>query len=219
MPNISNEQELTDAIADKHFRVSIFGSAQPEKSDPVYREVYELAKEIGELGFDIVTGGGPGLMEAANAGHQDGSAGKDSHSIGLTIRLPFEAEANTHLDIRKHFTRFSNRLDTFMILSQVCVVAPGGVGTCLEFFYTWQLTQVDHICNVPIILYGDMWEGLLEWLKDVPLAQGLIGERDMDNLLFVKDRATVIRKITQLYEIYEQEGDNFCLNYKKYKID
>ncbi len=219
MKSIKTEKELADTIAEKRFRVSIFGSAQTKKEEPVYQDIYELGKEIGSMDFDLVTGGGPGLMEAANAGHQAGSIDSDSHSIGLTIKLPFEVGANPHLDIEQHFTRFSNRLDTFMILSQVCVVAPGGVGTCLEFFYTWQLTQVNHICNIPIILYGDMWEGLLEWLEKVPQARGMIGARDMDNLLLAEDRATVMRKITQLYEIYESEGDNFCLNYRKYKLD
>lgn len=217
--DIKGDKDIADALKEKHFRVSLFGSAQTKEGDPLYKDIYELSKEIGNLGFDIVTGGGPGLMEAANAGHREGAEGTDAHSIGLTIKLPFESEPNEHLDIEKNFERFSNRLDTFMILSQVCIVTPGGVGTCLEFFYAWQLTQVNHICNMPIILYGEIWEELIEWLKTKPLAQGLIGARDMDNILMATTHETVLRKITQLHDIYEKEGDDFCLNFKKYKID
>ena len=211
--------DLSEEIQKDHFRVSIFGSAQTSKGDELYCDVYELAKQIGNLGFDIVTGGGPGLMEAANAGHQAGARDNEARSIGLTIKLPFEAVPNKHLDIKQDFDRFSNRLDTFMVLSQVCIVTPGGVGTCLEFFYSWQLTQVNHICNIPIILYGDLWPGLVKWLEEFPLKRGLIGSHDMDSLLMADNDDVVLRKITQLHEIYLREGDNFCLNFKKYKID
>ncbi len=214
---INVDQEL----AENHFRVSIFGSARIKPEDQAYQDVFALAKEIGFHGFDIVTGGGPGIMEAANAGHEAGQKtnGNGSHSIGLTIRLPFENEGNKHLDVKKHFDKFSNRLDTFMALSQAVVVAPGGIGTCLELFYSWQLTQVKHICNIPIIVYGDMWAELIQWVKNYPLKQGYVSPHDMDNVLVAKNHEHVMKKILQLHEIYEKEGEDFCLNFKKYKVD
>ena len=118
---------------DAHYRVAIFGSARIREGDPVYRDIFEIAREVAECGFDIVTGGGPGIMQAANAGHK--SVLTETHSIGLRITLPFEQETNKYLDIKKDFERFSSRLDTFASLSDVIIVAPGGIGTLLEFFY------------------------------------------------------------------------------------
>lgn len=201
------------------FRVAVFGSARLQPGDDIYTSIYELAKEIGERGFDIVTGGGPGLMEAANAGHRAGTNGNGAHSIGLTIELPFEVEGNKHLDIKQHFDRFSQRLDTFMALSQVVVVTPGGIGTCLELFYSWQLTQVKHICHIPIILCGEMWTELLEWIKKYPLQQKLMSSEDMSNILVAEDNQDVMKKILKLHEVFKKEGENFCLNFQKYKID
>lgn len=214
-----SQKHLESEAHQDHFRVAIFGSARIDQSDPVYQDVFSLAEQLGQQHFDVVTGGGPGLMEAANAGHRKGSNGNGSHSIGLTIELPFEAEGNKHLDMKQHFEKFSNRLDTFMVLSQAVVVMPGGIGTCLELFYSWQLTQVKHICNIPIILYGQMWENLIEWITSNPLKQGYMNASDLNNILIAKDTDQVMQKITQLNEIYQKEGDNFCLNYKKYKIN
>lgn len=202
----------------RDFRVAIFGSARIKPEDQIYQDIYALSYDIGKAGFDIVTGGGPGLMEAANAGHKVGSGDNGAHSIGLTIELPFEVEGNDHLDLKKHFEKFSSRLDTFMALSQAVVVTPGGVGTCLEFFYAWQLTQVKHICNIPIILCGEMWAELLTWLEKYPVKAGFISPRDLNNVLVAKTNEEVMKKILQIHEIYENEGDKFCMNFKKYKL-
>src|SRR3990167_4061590 len=121
-------------IEKEHFRVAIFGSARVNQKDENYRLVFQLAKLLGSEGIDIVTGGGPGTMEAANAGHKLDI----SHSYGLLIKLPREQRANAHLDVKKEFTKFSERLHEFMKLSNAVVVAPGGIGTTLEFFYTLQ---------------------------------------------------------------------------------
>jgi len=144
-----------------HYRVTIFGSARISEGDEQYQDVYSIARGLAAEGFDIVTGGGPGLMQAANAGSQSVTNG--GKSIGLNIKLPSEQHPNLFLDIKEEFDRFSTRLDTFMALSDAVVVAPGGVGTMLEFFYTWQLVQVQQICETPIILYGEIWTGLLQW--------------------------------------------------------
>ena len=138
----------------KRFRVVIFGSARIEEGDPNWNVIYDLAKRIAEVGIDVVTGGGPGLMNAASQGHNAGDISKNVQSIGLQIMLPKKQIDAEHLDIKKEFSRFSERLDNFIDLANAVVVAPGGVGTMLEFFYVWQLMQVRMIHNVPIILLG-----------------------------------------------------------------
>lgn len=173
---------LTDM--ETHFyRVSIFGSARIKPNSPHFKEVYELAYELSKRGADIVTGGGPGLMRAANQGAQAGS--EISRSIGLPIELPFEANANNHLDMKRHHRRFSSRLDEFMRISNAVVVTAGGIGTLLELFYTWQLIQVKHIKRMPILLLGagPMWEELLEWLAKWPVSMKLMSEEDLGHLV------------------------------------
>jgi len=202
----------------KVFRVAIFGSARIKRGQPRYNEIYTLAKMLGERGIGIVTGGGPGLMEAANYGHVKGRKDKKSHSIGLGIKLPREQDFNPHLDVKKEFKRFSNRLDKFMLLSNAVVVAPGGVGTLLEFFYTWQVSQVKQICNIPIILLGKQWGGLIEWLKKAPLKNKFLEKKDLDLLFLAKNCGEVIEIIDDSYEAYKKGDKNFCLNYKKYKL-
>ena len=202
----------------KHFRITIFGSARIKEGDRTYKKIYNLSKDIGKHHFDIITGGGPGLMDAANAGHMAGSLNNKSKSIGLLIKLPYEQSSNSHLDIKQSFDRFSQRLDTFMVLSHVVVVAAGGIGTCLELFYTWQLTQVKHICSIPIILYDSMWNELLEWVKKYPLQRKYIENFDLHNIIVCKTHKEVMQRIMQFHNIYEKEGENFCLNYKKYDI-
>jgi len=180
----------------KHFRVAIFGSARIGKEDRVYHQVTELAKEIAENDIDIVTGGGPGLMEAANLGERL-SNNSNSSSIGLTIQLPKEAKGNRHLDVKQHFQKFSNRLDHFMLLSNVVVIMPGGIGTCLELFYTWQLTQVHHIEPIPIILCGQMWRELIDWVRNQPLEQKLLSPEDLNNIYCVDSNEEVLEIIFQ----------------------
>jgi len=217
------KQEKKDRLSKEekreHFRVTIFGSARIQKNDKIYKDVSALAEEIGKHNFDIITGGGPGLMQAANEGHQKGKKSGKAHSIGITIELPFESKANKYLDIRKHFERFSDRLDEFMILSNVAVVMPGGIGTCLELFYSWQLTQVKHICNMPIILVGDMWAELIEWAKGTMLKEGRMSPEDLNNIFVVKDNEEAMKIILKANDVYIKEGENYCLNFKKYKLD
>ncbi len=116
---LENGIEVPQEINPDHFRVSIFGSARIEENDPRYNQIYRLAKLIAREGMDVVTGGGPGIMEAANKGHEDGRGNLDVHSIGLNIALPMEQSSNKHLDIKKDFQQFSKRLDYFMHLSNV----------------------------------------------------------------------------------------------------
>ena len=190
----------------KHdFRVAIFGSARIKPNDDVYRRVYRLAKEVGRHGFDVVTGGGPGLMEAANAGHEEGDKNHRSDKIGLTIQLPWEADANKHLEMKQHFNKFSGRLDTFMALSNVAVIVPGGIGTCLELFYCWQLIQVRHIHPIPVILIGKMWSQLISWVKKYPLKDGLISPKDLDNIHIVSSNKKAMEIIMKTHRKFKKD--------------
>ena len=186
------DKVITDMGTD-FYRVSIFGSARIKPDTKEYKGVYTLAKELAENGADIVTGGGPGLMEAANAGAKEGSSSK-SKSFGIRIDLPFEATPNEHLDIKFYHKRFSSRLDEFMRISHAVVVTPGGIGTLLELLYTWQLIQVNHISARPIILVGDMWNGFLDWIKSEPLKAQLLDKSDFDNIIIVKN----VHEVTKL---------------------
>ena len=196
-------QQLNNIVADldtvitdmgtEFYRVSIFGSARIKPDTKEYKGVYTLAKELAENGADIVTGGGPGLMEAANAGAKEGSSSK-SKSFGIRIDLPFEATPNEHLDIKFYHKRFSSRLDEFMRISHAVVVTPGGIGTLLELLYTWQLIQVNHISARPIILVGDMWNGFFDWIKSEPLKAQLLDKSDFDNIVIVKN----VHEVTKL---------------------
>lgn len=199
-----------------HYRVVIFGSARIKEGDPVYKDVFFLAKELALLGIDIVTGGGPGLMQAASAGHK--SIRSDTLSIGLNIKLPRGQKASRFLDIKKEFDRFSSRLDTFMSLSDAVVVAPGGIGTLLELFYSWQLVQVHEICETPIILYGDLWTPLVEWLRTEVLKRGLFDSQDMHHMFHLTSIDKVLRLIKKIHQD-RSRMDHVCVNYNKYRVE
>lgn len=208
--------DIESELGEKHFRVAVFGSARIKEHDPLYDEIYKLSKLIAAEGIDVVTGGGPGLMHAANKGHKD--ALKKFHSIGLPIKLASEEKSNEHLDIKKEFDRFSKRLDHFMLLSNAVVVAPGGVGTLLELFYTWQLVQVKHICNTPIILFGEMWPDMINWLQKWPLERNYLSLEDLKLLYYTRDSETAMKIIREAYENFKKDGGEFCLNYKKHRL-
>lgn len=190
----------------KGFTVAIFGSARIREGSAIYREIHDLAAMISEAGMNIVTGGGPGLMDAASKGHYAGRKHKNAKSIGLRVRLPFEEKESRHLDIKKEFKHFSTRLDGFIRHSNVVVVAPGGVGTLLEFAYTWQLLQVKHISNIPIILLGRMWFDFVKWIRKGPLKHGLINPEDVDMLFLAGDIHEAFSVIKNAYELYEREN-------------
>jgi len=200
------------------FRVSIFGSARTKPGSSEYDETFRLGKMCAEQHIGVVTGGGPGQMDAANAGHE--SVDPDgTNSIGLTIRLPWEGEHNEHLDIFKHFDKFGDRLDHFMALSNAVVISPGGIGTCLEFFYTLQLTQVRHICPIPIILMDPMWTSLNDWLLTQPVERGFVSPKDLNNVFVVNNPDEAMEIISQAKKAFDAGGGEVCLNSKVYKLD
>lgn len=198
------------------FRVVIFGSARIKKGDKTYKQVYELAKGIGKAGADIVTGGGAGLMEAASKGHEDGTPHNEYKTIGLNIKLPFEQKANKHLDIVEEFEQFSDRLNTFVGISNVIVVAEGGIGTVLELFFSWQLMQVKHIWKMPIILIGDMWGDLIKWIRKRQLRRKLIAKEDLEYVVAVKNIKQAIRIIEKAHKAFKKDGPEACINWRNY---
>jgi uncharacterized protein (TIGR00730 family) len=145
------------------YRVSIFGSARMQPSDPIYQDVKYLAGSITKLGCDIVTGGGPGLMQAANEGSVAADPDNQTQSIGLRIDLDFEQAANPFVEHLYLHQTFFSRLHHFVMLSNAFVVVPGGIGTAFEMMMVWQLLQVGKLHDAPLILLGDMWQDLVDW--------------------------------------------------------
>lgn len=208
--------DIDKELLKNEFRVTIFGSARIPESDPIYKDTFKLAQGVGEMGLDLITGGGPGLMEAASKGHQAGDTAGKAHSIGLNIILPFEQKPNESLDVVSNHERFSTRLDDFMLLSNVVVVMPGGIGTCLEFFYTWQLIQVKHVCRIPVILVGEMWRQLIFWAIDNPLKDGYFDAKDMESIVVVDDADEALEVIKKAKKHHEELGPDVCVNWKEY---
>lgn len=194
------EEELRQLDNDKFYRVCIFGSARIKPESKEYTEVYDLARMLAWENIDILTGGGPGLMEAANKGAQLGKTEKNTKalSFGLSIELEWEPLPNSHLDIKRHHYRFSSRLDDFMRLSHSVIATPGGIGTLLEVYFAWQLIQVKHMSFRPIVLMDkNYWTGLIDWMKDIQLARGLVSEKDFDCISIVDTPEEVFEIVSQ----------------------
>ena len=172
---VNNLTRLRPTRRDR-YRVTIFGSARIDADHWAYATVRDLAAELTRLGCDIVTGGGPGLMRAANEGARLADAGTDAGSVGIRVDLPFEQEINPFVgQVFEHRTFFS-RLHHFVLVSDAFVVVPGGIGTALETMMVWQLLQVRKLYDTPLILAGEMWAEMIEWARrsmlrpDGPLA-------------------------------------------------
>lgn len=155
------------------YRVTIFGSARAQAGTFGYEETKRTAAALAAMGCDIITGGGPGLMQAANEG---ASSSPSAQSIGIRVDLPFEQDVNAFVTQAYEHRTFFTRLHQFVLTSDAFVVAPGGIGTVLEMMMIWQLLQVRHLQDTPLILVGKMWPGLVEWARhsmlsmDPPLA-------------------------------------------------
>ncbi len=158
---------LTRVRPTKHerYRVTIFGSARAKPGTYVYDEVKRVAAALAEMGCDIVTGGGPGLMQAANEGASAASAPERSRSVGIRVELPFEQESNPFVKQAFEHKTFFTRLHQFVLMSDAYVVSPGGIGTVLELMLIWQLLQVEHVHDTPLILVGKMYAELVDWAK------------------------------------------------------
>jgi uncharacterized protein (TIGR00730 family) len=154
----------------ERYRVTIFGSARAQPGTPVYDEVKRVATALAEMGCDIITGGGPGLMQAANEGAAAADAPERNRSVGIRVDLPFEQEANPFVAQAFEHKTFFTRLHHFVLTSDAFLVAPGGIGTVLELMMVWQLLQVRHVRDTPLILVGKMWAELVGWTRTHLLA-------------------------------------------------
>jgi uncharacterized protein (TIGR00730 family) len=174
-----------DALARVGPAVTIFGSARVPPGSPQYETARDVARRLGERGFSVITGGGPGIMEAANRGAREAGA----PSIGCNIELPFEQHINPYVDIAINFRYFFVRKTMFVKYAEAFVIFPGGFGTLDELFEALTLIQTGKVRDFPVILFGsDYWKGLLDWVKGTLLKEGKISADDV-NLLVVTDSA------------------------------
>ena len=179
--------------------VSIFGSARTKPTDRYYDETVKIAEKIVKQGFGVITGGGPGLMEAANKGAQQG----DGTSVGLVIELPFEQKINPYIDKDKHinFDYFFVRKVMFIKYAQAFVVMPGGFGTLDELFEALTLIQTEKIKKFPIVLFGsDFWSGLIDWIKKTLLEEyHNVSPEDLDLIKIVDDVDEAVKHVSQFH--------------------
>lgn len=169
-----------DTLADLGPAVTIFGSARTASSAPYYGSGEQLAAQLVAAGYAVITGGGPGLMEAANKGACEAGG----TSVGLGIELPFEQQLNEYVDLGLNFRYFFARKTMFLKYSQAFICMPGGYGTLDELFEVLCMVQTGKVTNFPIVLFGcEFWGGLVEWIQQRLLADGMISEQDTDLFL------------------------------------
>ena len=186
-----------DAVADiARPAVSIFGSARAGEAHPAYPRVVELGRQFALAGFAVVTGGGPGLMEAANRGAKEAGG----VSIGFNIELPHEQEANPYLDLELTFRHFYVRKTMFVKAADGFVIVPGGLGTLDELFEALTLIQTDKVADFPVVLFGSgYWAGLLGWLRERVLGEGMISTVDLALLTLTDDPAEAVALVAEAY--------------------
>ena len=176
--------------------VSIFGSARTEPEHPYYQKAEEIARLLSNAGFSIVSGGGPGIMEAANKGAYQGK----SKSIGLNIQLPHEQKANPYQEISLNFRHFFSRKVMFVKYAAAYVVLPGGFGTLDEFAEILTLIQTGKSRRIPIVLVeSEFWSGLLAWFKQTLVTEGTISAEDLDLIQVIDEPPLVVDAIFNYY--------------------
>jgi len=202
---VNNLSRLRPSKKDR-YRVTVFGSARPDPQHWVYQQVKRMCVELSALGCDIVTGGGPGLMQAANEGAREGAAGQ---SIGIRVELPFEQEANPFVAQAFQHESFFTRLHQFVLMSDAYIVAPGGIGTVLEAMMVWQLLQVRHLQGTPLILAGPMWGGLVDWVRATMRRPGfeLVSEQDLEIVQCVSDGDQAIAIVREHHARWQAARD------------
>jgi uncharacterized protein (TIGR00730 family) len=195
-----------DALAELGTAVTIFGSARTKPDDPHYETAVAMAKALGEAGFSIITGGGPGIMEAGNKGAKLAGV----QSVGLNIELPFEQHLNPYVDLSVDFRYFFTRKVMLVKYAQAFVIFPGGFGTIDELFESLTLIQTGKVQNFPVVLFDTAyWGGLVDWLKSSMLAGGKISAEDLDLLILTDSveeaRDTIVRCLQDSDWRYGQE--------------
>ncbi len=197
-----------DALAHIPPSVAIFGSARTKPDDPMYTLAVETARLLAKAGFGIITGGGPGIMEAANKGAQEGG----NLSIGCNIELPFEQEHNSYLDIALDFRYFFVRKTMFVKYSSAFIIYPGGFGTMDELFEALTLIQTKKVSHFPVILCGSKyWEGLINWIRDTMLMTEKISSEDAGLLQLSDDPEEICKLVRDAYRAstqLEKENSN-----------
>src|SRR6266550_2097689 len=188
--------------------VAIFGSARAKAEDPAYVAAVETARLLAKAGFGIITGGGPGIMEAANKGAQEGG----NISIGCNIELPFEQKPNPYLDISLDFRYFFVRKTMFVKYAEAFVIFPGGFGTMDELFEALTLIQTRKVNHFPVILYDSKyWGGLINWIRDTMLSTNKVSQEDVGLLMLSDDPQEICRLVIEAYqEDYIQERANLA---------
>lgn len=185
--------------------VSIFGSARLKEDDPDYKLAEEIAYKLGKKGYGIITGGGPGIMEAANKGAKK----SNTSSIGVGIELPFESGNNQYIDYDKNLqcNYFHVRKVMFLKYSQAFVIMKGGVGTLDELFETITLAQTGKTAKFPIFLVNSSyWSGLVDWMKDTMLKEGTISKLDFDLFRIVDTANEVVESFDEFFSKYRKEN-------------
>jgi len=202
---VVNDLTRVRPVQRKAYRVTIFGSARVERGHWVYEAVRDLGAELTRLGCDIVTGGGPGLMQAANEGARIADPEGRQQSVGIRVELPFEQEVNAFVNQAYEHGTFFTRLHHFALVSDAFVVVPGGIGTVLEMMMIWQLLQVRKLYDTPLIVAGAMWGDLVEWARrsmlrpDAPLAS----PEDMAIPHCVTDGAAIVRILREHHALWK----------------
>jgi uncharacterized protein (TIGR00730 family) len=188
--------EFVDGVEALHHigpAVTIFGSARVKPEDPAYKKASEIAALFVKERFAVISGGGPGIMEAANKGAKEAGG----ISVGLNIELPFEQAPNPYADIQVNFQYFFIRKVMLVKYALAYIIMPGGFGTLDELFEAVTLIQTETIKPFPVILVGsDYWQGLLDWIKDRMLAEKRISEEDVDILQIIDEPRDVVKAVT-----------------------
>lgn len=194
---VSEFVEATEKLADIRPAVSIFGSARLKEGTPWYETTVHLARLLSDAGFAVLSGGGPGIMEAANKGAFEGK----SPSVGLNIQLPFESSGNAYQNVSISFRHFFPRKVAFAKYATAFVAMPGGFGTLDELTEVLTLIQTKMGRRIPVILVGSaFWGGLMDWVRDQLLSHGLISESDLDLIQILDEPAEVVDAIFDFYE-------------------
>lgn len=194
---ISEFVDATEKLASIRPAVSIFGSARITPDHRWYQTTVDVARRLSDSGFAVISGGGPGVMEAANRGAHDGK----SPSVGLNIELPSEQQSNPYQDISLTFRHFFARKVAFAKYATAFIAVPGGFGTLDELFEVLALIQTGKTRHIPVILVGTaFWQGLLQWFRTQLVDTGMVGLRDLDLVQLIDEPANIIDAIFAFYE-------------------
>jgi len=189
--------DATERLKDISPAVSIFGSARTQPDHPYFKLAEDIARQLSDAGFSVITGGGPGIMEAGNKGAFYGK----SPSIGLNIQLPHEQHSNPYQDISQTFHHFFARKVMFVKFASAYVVMPGGFGTLDELMEALTLVQTGKTRRIPIILVcSAFWQGMMDWFRQVMVAEGMINPEDMDLVQVIDEPGQVVEAIFKHYE-------------------